>query len=454
VQPIGGNALQLGAGLSGQKGYDMDTKRVVLGAIGAVLVGGWPAGVGGRAVGPTVALAQEAAPADPQGEDEDPMVREMMVMSIPRDSAAFYADLMDLDELQREVAMEMHRDYLAAYRETAYAMRDARVALEEKMAAGGNDMEAMEETMRGMMRVMLGFIDRVMTLGQNYVDDLGALASGEQQQAGHARVVLAREREMAVVMSTMEGGGDGGVIDLIALGRQMDPPVLPEEGAGPAGEALLAYERELGALCGPFITRAFAAFRKMAEDFSFEDEANGSNQQLEKEMEAMVQRFTAINDRAVRQVHGALPPERQGEWMLAYNRARWPVVYGPNDVHRAYDAAMELDDLTGEQREMLATTLAQYTREADAANKKWADAIADAEELRRSMAREWNEELWARFQELDRASKEVQADREALDRRFVDRVLGALTDAQREALPDLGGQGVDVDAVLREMGGG
>lgn len=431
----------------------MDTKRMVVGAIGAVLVGvlvaPWP-------IGPAAAVARQAAAAEQPDADEDPMVREMMVLSIPRESASYYADLMGLDELQREIVLEMHREYLDSYRNAAYTMRDARVVLEEKMAGGmggGGDMGDLEETMRGMMRVMLGFLDRVMTLGQDYIDDLGALASGEDQQAGHARVVLAREREMAVVMSSMEGGGQGGVIDLIALGRQMDPPVLPEEGHGPAGEVLLAYERELGALCGPFVGRAIKAFREMAENFSMDPQAGGPDEQLEKEMEALVQRFTAINDRVVRQVHGALPPERQAEWMLAYNRARWPRVYAPGDFHRAHDAAMALEDLSDEQREMIAVTHAQYTREADAMNRKWVGAINEAEEMRRSMAREWDQELWAKFQELDRASKAIQADREALDDRFVERVLGILTDAQREAMPVLGGDGVDVDAVMRELGG-
>ncbi len=452
MQPREPEALQPQAGLSGVKGHDMGTKRMVLGAIGVVLVAGWPLGVARLPVGPSVALARQAAAPAPQPEEGDPMIREMMVLSISRESAGVYADLMGLDELQREVVMEMHREYLASYRDAAVIMRDARVAIEEKMAGGGAELEDIEATMRGMMRVMLGFLDRVMTLGQQYPPALGALPAAEQPRAGHQRGVLAREREMAVAMSTMEGGSDGGLIDLIALGRTMDPPLVPAEDAGPAAEAMLAYERELGALCGPFIQRAIAAFREMAEDFGMDPEAGGSNEQLEAQMEAMVQRFQAINERTVRRVHAALPPERQSAWDLAYKRARWPQVYAANGFHRTHDAAMALPDLAGEQRETIDATMAQYTREADPANQKWIDAMAQAEAARNQMRTEWSDQLWTAFQKLDQAAKDAQAARQALDDRFADRILKSLTPQQREAMPDEQA-GIDADAVLRELGG-
>jgi hypothetical protein len=413
---------------------------VVAGVLGGGL--GWPAG-------PAVVRGQEVESAGEAVQYEDPMLQEMMVLSISRESAAYYADLMGLDALQREVALDMHRDYLDQYRQAAVAMRDFMRDFEAKMGEGGADFE---KVMGEMMRVAMGFMDRVVVLGTRYVEDLGALAATDEQRAGHERVARTRDREMAAAMTSM--GGGNGVVDLIAIGRDLDPPLLPVEGEDPAAQALLEYERELGAACGPFVERALGAFREMMEAAARDGMDAGGEDKIQAEVEAMIERFASTNERYVRRVHNALPAERQAAWDLAYKRARWPEVYAPNNFHRTHDAAMALEGLTSEQREAIAAAMQQYTREADPANKKWIDAIAEAEAVRNRMRTEWSEELWAEMQAKDQASKDAQAARDALDERFTERVMKTLTPEQREAMPETGSGGVDADEVVRQMGGG
>lgn len=405
--------------------------------------------------GISLAWAQEA---EAQADEDDEMMQEMMVLSISRESATFYADLMDMDELQREVALEMHREYLGKYRDAATTMRDVMRKTEERMEEEDFDWEEMEDIMRDTMKVAMGFMERAVTLGEQYVEDLGALAASDTQQAGHQRVVRTRAREMAVAMSNMNGGLDGGLVDLIAIAGSMDPPVLPDEnGSGDAGaaqQALYEYERELGDQCALFVDRALGAFREMAEAFSAGNEDDMLESRLEDEMEAMVEQISAINERYARRVETVMPGRMRDAWDAAYKKARWPQVYAPSDFHRVHDAALGLGDLTDDQRGVIEAAMGQYAREAAPANKAWIDAIAELDEINSQLGGEWNEGLWEKYQAKQEALQQAQADRAALDERFAERVLAALTPQQREAMPNATGGAVDADAVIREMGGG
>lgn len=405
--------------------------------------------------GGSLAWAQEA---EAQADEEDEMMQEMMVLSIRRESATFYADLMDMDELQREIALEMHREYLGKYRDAATTMRDVMRKTEERMEEEDFDWEQMEDIMRDTMRVALGFFERAVTLGEQYVEDLGALATSDQQQAGHERVVRTRAREMAVAMSSMNGGLNGGLIDLVAIARTMESPVLPEDGAlgdtGAAQQALYEYERELGDQCAAFVDRALGAFREMAEAFSAGNEDDMLESRLEDEMEAMVEQISAVNERYARRVHNAMPTSMRDDWDLAYKKARWPQVYAPGEFHRTHDAALGLQGLTDDQRGAIEAAMSQYVREAEPANKKWIDAIAEREEANREIGGEWTQEKWEAYEATREAVQQARTDRSELDDRFVERVLAVLTPEQREALPTNAGSGVDADEVIRQMGGG
>lgn len=405
--------------------------------------------------GISLAWAQEA---EAQADEDDEMLQEMMVLSIPRESATFYADLMDLDELQREIALEMHREYLGEYRDAAVKMRDVVRTIEEAMEDDVTDWEKVEAMMADMMKVAMGFMERVVTLGERYVEDLGALAATEAQQAAHDRVVRTRDREIAMAMSTMNGGPDTGLVDLIAIARSMDPPVLPDEnGSGDAGaaqQALYAYEREMGELCAGFVDRALEAFREMAEAMGEGDEEWAGEDRLEQEMEAMVERMTAANERHARRVHTVMPGRMRDAWDAAYKKARWPEVYAPGDVERTRDAALALESLTDDQRAAIDAAMDQYARELEPANKAWVDAVAELDEARQALDEDSDQNDWMAYQAKNEAVQEKRSDRSALDDRFVERVLAVLTPEQREAMPTNVGSGVDADEVVRQMGGG
>jgi len=430
----------------------MDPRKFAVGLFGLSLVAGWPVGLLAVPIAPAAAFAQDVNVVEEE-EEEDETLQEMMILSIDRSSASYYAEVMGLDELQRDIAMELYREYFEEYRNAAVTTRDVMLKFEESMEDGDFDYENMEEVMRKTMSVVLGFFDRAIGLGQQYVNDLSDLAVDDAQRAGHERVIFARQRGLAVAISTMDGG-DEGLVDLITIGRDLDPPLLTANADDPASLALLEYERELGGVCGPMVDRALQGVRDMVEALSSGEEDGRVEESLERDMEALIERFEAINGRYARRVHAALPDERRDEWDRAYKRARWPEVYAPGDAHRAHDAALELEDLTDDQREAIAATMEHYTREAEGANQRWISAVQDLDEARRDLGEDSTPDDWEVYQAKNQAVRDSRAARMALDERFAERIMQVLTPEQQEAMPSVDDGKVDVDAVMRELGGG
>lgn len=425
----------------------MRAKWWMVAAAGVALAACGPMADLGGPWSPAIARAQEAQGA--QAAEDDETLREMMILAIDRDSAGYYATLMGFDALQRELALDLHREYHGQYRDAAVAIRDLMEKSEEAM---GDDFEKFEEVMRETMRAVLGFLDRVVVLGDQFVADLGDLATSDAQKAGHQRVVGARHREMAVALAGMDGGNEG-IVDLIRVGRGIDPPLLPAEGDDPAAQALYEYEAEVNALSGPMIGKALEGIRSMVKLMSEGGEDEALQERLEADMSQMADRFNAANERAFRRVHTALPEARQAAWDQAYKRARWPEVYAPNEFHRTHEAALKAEGLSPDQREAIDAAQAQYAREAEPANQKWAAAMAEQRDFARKMSAQWDQSLWEQYQAKTQAVEDAGQARFTLDQRFIDRVLKVLTPAQREAMPKTGG-GVDVDDVLRQMDGG
>ncbi|CAK9073105.1 Uncharacterized protein SCF082_LOCUS35861, partial [Durusdinium trenchii] len=140
-----------------------------------------------------------------------------------------------------------------------------------------------------------------------------------------------------------------------------------------------------------------------------------------------------------------MPTSMRDDWDLAYKKARWPQVYAPGEFHRTHDAALGLQGLTDDQRGAIEAAMSQYVREAEPANKKWIDAIAEREEANREIGGEWTQEKWEAYEATREAVQQARTDRSELDDRFVERVLAVLTPEQREALPTNAGSGVDAD---------
>lgn len=434
----------------------MDRRILTLGAAGAlVFLTGMPpsAAHAGLAIG----LAEYQ---DEEYDEDDEMMAWFMSLSISRDSAGMYADLMGFDEGQADIATMMYREYLDEYRDAAEAIKGVYEKLEESMY-DFEDEEKMAAAERDFAKVMAGFLNRSVELGERYVGDLGALAFDDAQQAGHQRVVHARQRELANgLLGTMS---ETPPIDLVLLSQRMEEPValVVREGAqaSSAAEALLQYENELAPTCQRIVDLALSTIRTQIDSMG-EDDPEAMWEEYARNAESLArmgEQLEAINERYHQRVASTLDEDSRRSWEKAYKAAQYPQVYERSQFDETFDAAMALDSLTDDQRDNLNATREHYEREALSANSRWAAAINAANEVSKGWQTANDEDDYEKlYEDYEKAAAETEAAsmaRSELDARFADRIRDLLTAEQREKLPQEE-ESIDVDAVLREMGGG
>lgn len=437
----------------------MDRRILTLGAAGALvfLAGMPPSAAHAAHAGLATGLAEYQ---DEEYDEDDEMMAWFMSLSISRDSAGMYADLMGFDEGQADIAKMMYREYLGEYRDAAEAIKGVYEKLEEAMY-DFQDEEKMATAERDFGKVMAGFLNRSVELGERYVGDLGALAFDDAQQAGHQRVVHARQRELANgLLGTMS---ETPPIDLVLLSQAMAEPValVVHEGApaSSAAEALLQYENELAPTCERIVDLALSTIRKQIDSMS-EDDPEAMWEEYARNAESLMrmgEQLEAINERYHQRVASTLDEDSRRAWEKAYKAAQYPQVYERSQFDETYDAAMAIDSLTDDQRDNLKATREHYEREAISANTRWAAAINAAQEVSKGWQTANDEADYEKlYEDYEKAAAETEAAstaRSELDQRFADRIRELLTAEQREKLPQEE-ESIDVDAVLREMGGG
>ena len=374
------------------------------------------------------------------------MGNDAMQMAIGRAAVDQYSDLLGFDQVQRETAEMLHRDYLDKFKQANDTLTDAMQRLQEEAGKTGD----WQKMMKPMGTIMLGFFDRLEKLEATFFDDLEMIAIEPGQQEAFVRVERARRREQ-VEMAGQISVVNGGTIDLHQIAREVEVT-----GNEAAREALLAYEAEIDPVYKRLIDRSFGFMRDQMErmkNMADDDESMGFDAEaMEKMQEAMTEmrdlgaQGKSINARYARQIMQVLPAENQAAWDTEVKRKTWPTVYRQSKAERQIEAAGKLDSLTAEQRESLDAIKQSYAREATPINERWAKAIDEQQS-----GEEMNWWGWGQDNEEADAAEEARTE---LDERFVERVRGLLTTEQLEKMPSVGESGFDADAVLREFGGG
>lgn len=369
-----------------------------------------------------------------------------MQFAISRESVGTYSDILGFDDLQRETAEMLHRDYIDKFKKASDTIEDAVQTLQEEAAKTG-DWPAM---MKPMGKIMLGFIDRLEALEETFFADLKMLAIEPGQEEAFVRVERARRREeveMAGQMSVVSGG----TIDLHEIAREVEV-----SGNEAAREALLAYEAEIDTVYGRLIDRSTEFMRGQLErmrDMDEDDESMGFDadamtkmQEAMTEMRELSTQGKSVNARYARQIMQVLPAENQAKWDREVKRRTWPTVYRQSKAERQIEVAGKFDDLTPTQAESLTTIRENYEREVAPINDRWAKAI-DSQQAD-------GEQGWWGFGGDTTEADEAEQARKDIDERFIERVRATLTPEQIERLPESGESGFDADEVLRQFGGG
>lgn len=369
-----------------------------------------------------------------------------MQFAISRESVDTYSDILGFDDLQRETAEMLHRDYLDKFKQASDTIEDAMRSLQEDASKTGD----WQKMMKPMGKIMLGFIDRLENLEETFFDDLEMLAIEPAQQEAFVRVERARRRE-EVEMASQMSVVSGGTLDLHEIAREVEI-----SGNEAAREALLAYEAEIDPIYARLIERStefsrgwLERMRDMDEDsenMGFDAEAMTQMQEAMADLRELGIRGKAVNARYARQIMQVLPAENQAKWDREVKRRSWPTVYRQSKAERQIEAAGKLDDLSASQSESLDAIRSSYEREVAPVNERWAKAI-DSQQAE-------GEQGWWGFGGENTEADEAEGARKEIDERFIERVRSILTSEQIERMPEADDSGFDADEVLRQFGGG
>lgn len=317
--------------------------------------------------------------------------------SIDRADVRYYAELLELDAQQTEVAIELHREYVAE-------MRRIGNALQQRFARHATEgLEDIREGRLGsaytnaLMRATAGADEEPSVLApisieHKLLDDILALAITPEQRDGVERVERAWCRDRASALESPWGDS----ADVSAMVRAEGHSDL--DGIEPI---LLEYEVEIYPVHRMFLDT-------QSGDVPAKAPADG---EVPASMGSAQLRAKRINTEYATRIKAALPLEHHEAWDRAVREAFWPEPYERSGPQKVLMTLLRARNLSDEERAELEDIQSRYERRAKTINRTWALAI-DAH-LHADAAQDW-----ASAREANETIDECREDRRQLDREF------------------------------------
>lgn len=267
-----------------------------------------------------------------------------------------YADILELDADQREIAQMMLEEYIDGVQSATDAMREAaqqaRQEFEEtRDRSAFADLREMGERTR----------ETVETLENQLMADLRTMLTPEQAEAW-PKVERAHRRATTLPRGLMSGER----VDLFEIVEGLE---LEGEPAAEARTVLSDYELALD--------RALIARNEKFEE--------GLELFRQRDFEALQSHFESARDASVRvrdthrtfarRLEAIVPEPKLPELESAVRVASFPTVYRQNRADRALEAAKGLEDLGADQRERIVAIELATSRRMEQVNRKLADTI-------------------------------------------------------------------------------
>jgi hypothetical protein len=422
---------------------------------GAVSLMVAPAG-GGPPVAASVIL--QAAVAVP---DSDPFIPG----PIGGTDAQRYGDQLALDEGQREILAALHADYLESYA----MLRDTKIkaALEAQRATriGGPDVPVPAPSdvgrLYGLRRDAIGAIQ---ARDAELIESLGAIA-GDASAPAIERMGLARQRDVyrqglaaGAGLSlpgmppgqrnrgnpSLEPGAEESSVDLSRLVADLpDLQQMPAE----ADRVVLEYERAVTAVFRSawestlrvreeFETRNVEVMTQLRQAERTGERPNfGSLFQVMEESSGRALResrrqITGLNRAALQELGAVLSPTARASLERAYQRQAFPDIFDdPLTPAARLDAALELTDLTPQQRSALGEIGAEFRGAYEAILQQMV-ALRSADQDRGQPGGPGGSERWQQRMESWRQMDRLRAERDDVAHTLLLRVRAVLTDEQ------------------------
>lgn len=340
-----------------------------------------------------------------------------------------YARLLGLTEDQKAAAKGMVE---AMASEFSQFSRESREKMDEIQAEFQETRDP--SIFRDKMPAIMGKLrEKRAEMEHAFLADFRLLLNPDQEARwGNLEMLRRREANTGGFM-----GMAGESVDLVKVGESVGVIEGPDfAGAGPELRQLFEqYERELD--------KALAEkSRAMNENGA---RAPGDGQPVDPEvmrkaMEAVREKSVAVRDvnqKYARQIQGMLSEPSAGKWNDEVKRQTYPDVYRETYTSRALKSALELDDLSPEQRSTILSLQEQYARELAPANEALARAIADADQSgeRGGMVGGPGGPMMIRMGDEPEAVKSARAAKRDMDTKALDKLKSNLSESQRSKLP-------------------
>jgi len=350
---------------------------------------------------------------------------------VNREQLEDYADLLGMDQTQREIAQMLLEEYVAGAQTASDAMRDAMQRARDEFRET-RDRSAFQAVGEVRERTQAE-LDR---LEQQFLSDLESMLTPAQAERW-PRVERAHLRATTLDNGLMSGER----VDLFELVEGLE---LPEAAKAEVGEVMAAYELELDRVLrarNEAYERGAELFRERRFDEiqAFMDQARAASERVRDTHRSYARRIEAV-----------IGPDNAGAFKADFQRASFPRVYRATRHERALEAAAELEGLTDDQREQLGAVASQFRRELSTINDRLAKAIEAAEEsmtMRQAIA-----QMRGRGGGDD-ATRELFGERRDLGERALERLRGVLTEEQVRALEEAMPEAPDREGRARRGGG-
>jgi len=370
---------------------------------------------------------------------------------ISRGDLARYADMLALDDDHKAVLRGLHLDYLDRFEQLPVFERleQARSANHERYRGESFDAAAAEQALDELYQLRREAFDAVRGLDEAFFDDVGValLEEGRSDALDRVRRVRLR-RAYAVAAADVYFGGDAraeATLDLVAIVRGGD---LPADGLAPADPILLDYETssidlvkgrfdaqfDLSKAQELFGLRMYRAQREGDDSVSqmqtYGEFLNEPSRRLDRANDALAQ----LNRATLEKLLDALSAPSARSVRLAYLRAAHPRVYDdPICVDEQLNAAMDLDDLTGEQRSRLTELAATYRPEYERLSQEMVEVSRSVHiDPLSSETKDW--EAW---QEKQHRMQQLNFERNEINFRAINRLKAMLREDQLQRLGGL-----------------
>ncbi|MCC6951526.1 MAG: hypothetical protein IT433_08765 [Phycisphaerales bacterium] len=349
-----------------------------------------------------------------------------------------YADLLGLDQTQRETALAIHEGYSATCEQARKSQRDAMDELRRSEEDSGDHGVFMEK----LPAIQKKSRETTQAAEKSLFSDLKSLLTSEQE-AGWTRVERMRRRETG-----LRGGLSGESLDIADVVHAMKLPAEPAQLVAPMVED---YESAMD-------SHLRAKEAAQSEATAFEPGKPMDVEAMQKQMESsrqMGEKIVQLNATTAEKIKAALPEELQQKFADEVRRRSFPTVYKESRVAKDLDAALAMSDLDESQRERLKEIKAAYARDLGPVNNRWADAIRESEQSGQEggMALGGGGFISMRMGEEPEGLREARKARREMDEKARERLKSVLRPEQQEKLSKAapGGDGEMGDGEPRMM---